>query len=99
MLYAIIGWDQEDSLAQRREQRPRHLERLEALRAEGRLVLAGPMPAVDAEDPGEAGFAGSLVVAEFNDVAEADAWARSDPYMTAGVYREVTVRPFRKVLP
>lgn len=99
MLYAIISEDVENSLEGRRHTRPRHLERLEALRSEGRLVLAGPHPAVDAEDPGEAGFTGSLVVAEFDSLEQARAWADSDPYLEAGVYARVTVKPFLRVLP
>ena len=99
MLYAILGRDQPDSLDKRRGTRPAHLERLTALRDEGRLVLAGPHPAVEAEDPGEAGFTGSLVVAEFPSLAEAQAWADADPYVAAGVYAGVTVKPFRRVLP
>jgi uncharacterized protein YciI len=99
MLYAILGQDVEGSLERRRAARARHLERLEVLKREGRLVLAGPHPAVDTEDPGEAGFTGSLVVAEFASQAEAEAWARQDPYMEAGVYAQVTVKPFKQVLP
>lgn len=99
MLYAIIATDHVDSLAVRRRTRSAHLARLEALQAEGRLVLAGPHPAVDAMDPGEAGFTGSLVVAEFDDLTAAQAWADADPYVSAGVYREVRVKPFIQVLP
>lgn len=99
MLYAILGQDVEGSLERRRTARARHLERLEVLKREGRLVLAGPHPAVDTEDPGEAGFTGSLVVAEFPSQAEAEAWARQDPYMEAGVYAQITVKPFKQVLP
>ncbi len=99
MWYAIIGLDHPGSLARRVEARPDHLARLEQLRDAGRLLLAGPFPAVDAEDPGAAGFEGSLVVAEFGDLAAARAWADADPYISAGVYRDVSVRPFRKVLP
>ena len=99
MLYAIVSEDVEDSLERRRQARPPHLERLEALKAEGRLVLAGPFPAVDNDDPGPAGFQGSLIVAEFDDLESAQAWADADPYVQAGVYREVTVRPFKKTLP
>jgi uncharacterized protein YciI len=86
-------------LAKRLAARPAHLERLTALRDAGRLMLAGPMPAIDAEDPGPAGFAGSLIVAEFADLSAARAWADADPYLAAGVYRELSVRPLRKVLP
>lgn len=99
MLYAIISEDVNDSLEKRMAARPDHLARLETLRDEGRLVLAGPHPAVDAETPGEAGFSGSLVVAEFDDLDTARAWADADPYMIAGVYAKVTVKPFKKVLP
>ena len=99
MWYAIIGLDHPGSLARRVEARPDHLARLEQLRDAGRLLLAGPFPAVDAEDPGAAGFEGSLIVAEFGDLAAARAWADADPYLAAGVYRNVSVRPFRKVLP
>ena len=99
MWYAIVGSDVPDSLARRLSVRPAHLERLNRLREEGRLLLAGPFPAVDAEDPGPAGFSGSLIVAEFADLAAAKAWADADPYVAAGVYREVAVRPFRKTLP
>ena len=99
MLYVIISRDRPDSLQARRGARPAHLERLLALQTEGRLVLAGPHPAVDATDPGEAGFTGSLVVAEFADLAAARTWADQDPYMAAGVYQQVEVKPFVKVLP
>jgi hypothetical protein len=99
MLYAILSEDVPESLARRRAARPAHLARLEQLQAEGRLVLAGPHPAIDAADPGPAGFTGSLVVAEFRDLAEAEAWAGADPYALAGVYARLTVKPFKKVLP
>lgn len=99
MWYAIIGTDLPDSLARRLSARPAHVERLNQLRDEGRLLLAGPFPAIDAEDPGPAGFSGSLIVAEFDDLAAARAWAEADPYVAAGVYADVGVRPFRKVLP
>ncbi len=99
MLYAIVSEDVDNSLPLRREARPPHLERLKALQEEGRLILAGPFPAVDNDDPGEAGFSGSLIVAEFDDLEAAQAWADADPYVAAGVYSKVTVRPFRKVLP
>ncbi len=98
MFYAIIASDSKNSLAKRLETRPKHLERLNALRDQGRLLLAGPHPAIDSEDPGEAGFSGSLVVAEFNSLADAEAWANDDPYMHAGVYQSVVVKPFKKVL-
>lgn len=99
MLYAIITQDVDDSLEKRLGARPAHLERLEALRDAGRLVLAGPHPAIDSNDPGPAGFSGSLVVAEFASLEEARAWADADPYVQAGVYAQVTVKPFKKVLP
>lgn len=99
MLYAIICEDFDDSLAKRKGARPAHLDRLEALKAEGRLVLAGPHPAVDSNEPGEAGFTGSLIVAEFDSLEDANAWAEADPYRPAGVYKKVTVKPFKKVLP
>lgn len=99
MWYAIIGTDIADSLARRQSARPAHLERLNRLRNDGRLLLAGPFPAIDAEDPGVAGFSGSLIVAEFDDLDAAKTWADADPYVAAGVYSQVDVRPFRKVLP
>jgi len=99
MLYAIISEDQPGSLEQRLATRPAHLERLHALQNEGRLLLAGPHPAIDSNDPGEAGFTGSLVVAEFLSLDDAQGWADADPYIAAGVYARVTVKPFKKVLP
>jgi hypothetical protein len=99
MLYAIISQDREDSLADRLQARPAHLARLQALLDEGRLVLAGPHPAIDSEDPGEAGFSGSLVVAEFPSLDAAQDWANADPYVAADVYSSVVVKPFKKVLP
>ncbi len=99
MLYAVISEDVENSLEKRKSARPTHLERLQALKAEGRLVLAGPCPAVDADDPAEAGFTGSLIVAEFESLEDAKAWADADPYIDAGVYAAVKVKPFKKVLP
>ena len=99
MLYAIIASDVANSLEKRLAARPAHIERLQQLKAEGRVVLAGPHPAIDSNDPGEAGFSGSLIVAEFASLAEAQAWADADPYVAAGVYTRVQVRPFRKVLP
>ena len=99
MLYAVISQDIEDSTKKRMSARPAHVERLKALKNEGRLVLAGPHPAIDSPDPGNAGFTGSLIVAEFDSLADAQAWADSDPYITAGVYEQVTVKPFNKVLP
>lgn len=99
MWYAIQGHDGADVLARRREARPAHLARLHALREEGRLLVAGPLPAIDAEDPGPAGFSGSLVVARFDSLPDAQAWADADPYLAAGVYTHVDVRPFLAVLP
>lgn len=99
MLYAIIASDTENSLAARLAARPAHLARLEALKHEGRLVLAGPHPAIDSNDPGEAGFSGSLIVAEFASLTEAQQWAQADPYCAAGVYQQVSVKPFKKVFP
>lgn len=99
MLYAIISEDVKDSLARRLDARPAHLARLQALQDEGRLVLAGPHPAIDAENPGDAGFSGSLVVAEFANLAAAQQWADADPYIDAGVYAHVTVKPFKQVFP
>ena len=99
MLYAIISQDRDNSLSDRLQARPAHLERLQALQADGRLLLAGPHPAIDSEDPGEAGFSGSLVVADFDSLDAAQAWADTDPYVAAGVYAQVVVKPFRKVLP
>ncbi len=99
MLYAIISQDVENSLPLRAGARPKHIARLEQLRDQGRLILAGPYPAVDANDPGDAGFTGSLVVAEFDSLDDADQWAAADPYVAAGVYENVLVKPFRKVLP
>jgi uncharacterized protein YciI len=99
MWFVIFGRDAADALAKRREVRPAHLARLEALRDAGRLLLAGPMPAIEADDPGPAGFVGSLIVAEFASLSEARAWADADPYVAAGVYRDVEVHPFRRVLP
>ena len=99
MWYAIIGTDNTHSLEARKSARPAHMARLQQLQDEGRMLLAGPFPAIDAEDPGPAGFTGSLIVAEFSSLAEAQAWAKADPYLAAGVYRETTVKPFRKVLP
>ena len=99
MLYALVCEDIPDSLPLRKQARPAHLERLKALQAEGRLVLAGPFPAVESDDPGAAGFTGSLIVAEFTDLAAAKAWAEADPYVAAGVYAQVSVQPFKKVFP
>ena len=99
MWYAIEGFDGPDVLPKRLAARPDHLARLTALRDEGRLLLAGPCPAIDAEDPGPAGFSGSVVIAEFESLDAASRWADADPYVAAGVYERVQVRPFRKVLP
>jgi uncharacterized protein YciI len=99
MFYAIVALDHPNSLEKRLAARPAHLARLNTLKDEGRLKLAGPFPAIDANDPGEAGYTGSMIVAEFADLAAAEAWAKADPYVEAGVYRDVSVRPFRVVLP
>jgi len=99
MLYAIIGQDTPNSLDKRLAARPAHVARLQALQQEGRLILAGPFPAVDANDPATAGFSGSLIVAEFISLPDAETWAQADPYVAAGVYAQVTVKPFRKVFP
>ncbi|WP_283787996.1 YciI family protein [Bermanella sp. WJH001] len=99
MLYAIISQDIANSLEKRLAARPAHLERLQLLQQQGRLILAGPHPAIDSEDPGKDGFTGSLVVAEFDNLEQAQAWADVDPYIEAGVYEKVTVKPFKKVLP
>ncbi len=99
MWYAIMSQDVPDSLQKRLSVRPAHLQRLQDLKDAGRLLLAGPHPAIDSEDPGNAGFTGSLVVAEFASLADAQNWADADPYVAAGVYQQVLVKPFRKVLP
>ena len=99
MYYAILSQDVEDSLSLRQQARPAHLARLESLRDQGRLLVAGPHPAVDTETPGDAGFSGSLVIAEFGSLTEAQQWADEDPYIAAGVYVSTTVKPFKKVLP
>ncbi|MBH3326192.1 YciI family protein [Pseudomonas mosselii] len=99
MLYAIIASDVENSLEKRLAARPAHIERLQQLKAEGRVVLAGPHPAIDSNDPGAAGFSGSLIIAEFDSLASAQAWADADPYIAAGVYDKVVVKPFKQVLP
>jgi len=99
MLYAIIASDKPNSLSDRLKVRPAHLERLRVLQDEGRLILAGPHPAIDCEDPGEAGFSGSLIVAEFPDLEAAQAWAMADPYVRESIFAEVMVKPFRKVFP
>ena len=99
MLYAILSEDVADSLEKRLSVRPAHLQRLQILQDEGRLVLAGPHPAIDSDNPGEAGFTGSLVVAEFTSLTEAQTWADADPYLEAGVFACVTVKPFKLVFP
>jgi len=99
MLYAIIAEDVADSLSKRLAARPQHLERLTALQNQGRLVLAGPHPAIDSDNPGDAGFSGSLIVAEFASQQDAQDWANADPYISAGVYARVTVKPFKQVFP
>ncbi len=99
MLYVINGEDVPDSLEKRMAARPEHLKRIQALQEEGRLVLAGPYPAIDSQDPGTAGFSGSLIVAEFDSLQAAQAWADADPYVSSGIYQKVTVKPFKKVLP
>ena len=99
MLYAIIGQDNPGTLDKRMAARPAHLSRLQALQDEGRLLLAGPFPAVDAVDPGPAGYAGSLIVAEFASLEAAYEWADADPYVATGVFKQISVQPFRKVLP
>lgn len=99
MYYAIISEDVANSLPLRQQARPQHLARLEALKQENRLLVAGPHPAIDAENPGDAGFSGSLVIAQFASLNEAKAWADADPYVAAGVYQRVVVKPFKPVLP
>ncbi|WP_227815108.1 YciI family protein [Nitrogeniibacter aestuarii] len=99
MYYAMIGEDAPDSLEARMAARPEHLARLNALKDEGRLLIAGPCPAIDSPDPGPAGFSGSLVVAEFASLADAEAWLAQDPYVIEGVFARTTVKPFKKVLP
>lgn len=99
MLYAIISQDVDNSLDKRLQARPAHLERLTALQNDGRLILAGPHPAIDNEEPGQAGFSGSLVVGEFESLQSAQSWANADPYVQAGVYAQVIVKPFKQVFP
>ncbi len=99
MYYAIVATDVENSLTRRLEARPAHVERLQQLTSEGRLLTAGPLPAIDAEDPGNAGFTGSIIIAEFSSLQAAREWADKDPYIEAGVYADVSVKPFRRVLP
>lgn len=99
MWYVIYSEDVEDSLVLRKQTRAAHLERIQLLVDQGRVLVAGPCPAIDSEDPGEAGFTGSLVIAEFNSLEEAQQWADTDPYAIAGVYQKVVVKPYKKVLP
>ena len=99
MLYCIVGTDKPNSLEARMAVRPAHIERLQALKAEGRLIIAGPNPAIDSPDPGEAGFTGSVIIAEFESLQAAQAWADSDPYLESGAYESVMVKPFNRVLP
>jgi len=99
MLYSIVSEDVNNSLELRKGARPEHIARLHVLRNEGRLVIAGPAPAIDSTEPGELGFTGSLIIAEFDSLQQAQSWADDDPYVKAGVYQQVTVKPFKKVLP
>lgn len=99
MLYVIVAEDAPNSLAQRMQTRPAHLERLQTLNEQGRLFVAGPTPAIDSEDPGQSGFTGSVIIAEFDSLLAAQLWANEDPYIKAGVYQSVSVKPFKKVLP
>lgn len=99
MLYTIVGQDVPDSLSKRLTSRPAHVARLQALQDAGRLLLAGPFPAIDGNEPGAAGFTGSLIVAEFDTLSSAQSWADSDPYLAAGVYESVCVKPFKKAFP
>lgn len=99
MLYSIVGIDHPDSLQARMAVRAEHIARLNELRDQGRLIIAGPNPAIDSEDPGEAGFSGSIIIAEFESLQAAQDWADADPYIKSGAYASVTVKPFRKVLP
>ena len=99
MLYIIMAEDKPGTLDKRLQARPSHLDRLHALQNEARLIMAGPCPAIDSNDPGSAGFTGSLIIAEFSSLEAAQAWAAADPYIDAGVYEKVTVKPFKKVLP
>lgn len=99
MLYMIYAQDTPNSLSLRQQHRPQHLQRLQALQSAGQLLLAGPLPAIDNVDPGDAGFSGSLIVAEFDSLEAAKAWAKDDPFVHAGIYGHVEVKPFRKTLP
>ena len=99
MLYSIVGIDHDNSLNDRLAARPDHVARLNTLKQQGRLILAGPNPAIDSPDPGQAGFTGSIIIAEFDSLNDAESWANDDPYVKAGVYQSVSVKPFNKVLP
>ncbi len=99
MLYAIISQDVENSLEKRKSVRDQHIARLNELKNQGRLIIAGPHPAVDSPDPGDAGFTGSLIIAEFESLPAAQSWADADPYIAAGVYENVLIKPFKQVLP
>ena len=99
MLYSIVGIDNANSLQARMAVRSEHVERLNALRDAGRLIIAGPNPAIDSDDPGDAGFSGSIIIAEFDSLAAAQAWADEDPYIKSGAYASVSVKPFKRVLP
>lgn len=99
MLYAIIAEDGENTLEKRLATRPAHVERLQAMQEQGRIAIAGPLPAIDSEDPGPAGFTGSIMIVEFDSLQEAESWANADPYVAAGVYAKVTVKPFKKTFP
>ncbi|MGJ8678693.1 YciI family protein [Paraglaciecola sp.] len=99
MWYVIYSEDVENSLPMRKQARPAHLERLQALADQGRVLAAGPCPAIDSDDPGEAGFTGSLVILDFDSLKQAKEWADADPYVSAGVYKSVTVKPYKKVFP
>ena len=99
MLYSIVGIDVENSLQARLAARPQHVDRLKALVDQGRLILAGPNPAIDSSDPGDAGFTGSIIIAEFDSLADAREWADQDPYLLTGVYASVKVKPFNQALP
>ncbi len=99
MLYSIVAQDIKNSLKNRLKARPEHIKRLQALQAEGRLIIAGPNPTIDSIEPGDAGFSGSLIIAEFSDLATAQQWAEQDPYVQSGAYASVEVKPFKQVLP
>ncbi len=99
MLYSIVSQDVENSLPLRKKARPDHIQRLTELQTQGRLIIAGPSPAIDSNEPGDAGFTGSVVIAEFDNLTDAQSWANNDPYLLTGVYEKVEVKPFKKVLP